>query len=179
MRPLQKVEHNAKIASRRFSKSILCSIIEGLGIIAFMKQNLLIPTGMIVNDEFAYSTSHNRLFVVPLSNKEEFDILVANAGLSLSTTKDQMGNSTPGTTKEEGIQDQISAANRKEPLLKFLKQTMLMVAINKQDIPKDLPQVLKICNVLVESIDTSQAIAATLVPKSVAHENNSKQWNKK
>jgi hypothetical protein len=177
MRAFKKVETNAKLASRRFSKGIVCKIIKGARVIDFMISNQIVPVGLIFPDnEIAYASNRNRVFVIPLYNYEEFEQLVADAGLSFKPGQSQNSiPTTPGNEEQSALRLQ-KELRRQEPLLNFLEQNMIMVAINPLTIPKNLLANIKRVDVLVDSIDTSQAINGEFVYTTTTYTNEYKDW---
>jgi hypothetical protein len=177
MRAFKKAETNAKLASRRFSKGIVCKIIRGARVIDFIVSTNLIPQGMIFPDnEIAYASNRNRVFVIPLYNDEEFQQLVADAGLSFKPGQSQTNAPVPFEDKKQSPFQLQRELKRQEPLLNFLRQNMIMVAINPLTIPKNLPANIKKVDVLVDSIDTSQAINGEFVYKTTTYNNEYRDW---
>lgn len=177
MRPFKKAEASAKIASRRFSKGIVCKIITGVSIIDFMVSSNLIPQGMTILDkEIAYSSVRNRVFVVPLYNYEEFQELAGDAGLALKPGQSQTTKPVTLEDKKQSPFELRKELKRQEPLLNFLKQNMIMVAINPLTIPKNIPELIKKVDVLVDSIDTTQAINGEFVYRTTPLANDYRDW---
>jgi hypothetical protein len=177
MRAFKKAEANAKLASRRFSKGIVCRIIKGARVIDFIVSSNLVPQGLIFPDiEIAYASNRNRVFVVPLYNYEEFEQLIGEAGLSLRLGQSQNPAPTPPNNEKQNAFQLQKELRRQEPLLNFLKQNMIMVAINPLTIPKNLPANIKKVDVLVDSIDTSQAINGEFVYTTTTYTNEYKDW---
>lgn len=175
MRSLKRVENTARIASRRFSKGIICNIITGDALVSFIQASNLIPKGLEFSQNFgvAFSFKRQRVFVVPSYNFDELTILASDAGLLIPTT--QTRSSTPDPTKsqldpeEQRINSVFSyerELRKKDILYQFLQQNMIMVSVSAQSLPKNLLTFLKNVDVVIDSIDTGQAVRGDFVPKT-------------
>jgi hypothetical protein len=175
MRSLKKVENNSRIASRRFSKGIICNIITGTAMVSFIQASGLVPKGLefFQNSDVAYSYRRQRVFVVPSYNYDEMRRLAADAGLMFPATADTGFIQNPGRTSLTEEQQKTYSVftlerevRKKDILYQFLQQNMIMVAIQSKYLPKDMLSYLKDVDVIIDSIDTGQAVRGDFVNKS-------------
>lgn len=183
MKAIRKLEKNSKIASRRFSKSIVCRILTG-PVVGFITANNLLPPGIVFNDiKVAYSSNKNRVIVIPLFDFPDYEEVLALSGIGFSAQQDQSVE-TRGVLDSYGFKDLLQAEQalrKKEPLLKFLKQNMVVAVINPETLPKNLPKILAEggLDVIVDSIDTTQSVYGTFVPRSRTDTSGNEQWTDK
>ena len=181
MKAIRRLEKNSKIASRRFSKSIVCRILTG-PVVGFIIANNLLPPGIVFNDiNVAYSSNKNRVVIIPLFDFPDYEEVLALAGLGFSSQQDQTAGSK-GIIDSYGFKDLLQAEHalrKKEPLLKFLKQNMIVAAVNPVTIPKNLPRLLAdgSLDIIIDSIDTTQSVYGTFVPRSRTDTSGNEQWN--
>ena len=188
MRFIKKLDKNLKTASRRFGKSIVCNIITGSPLVTFIVSYSykLIPVGMVFEDPtIAFSLAKGKALVVPMYDYPELLEAAKIAGLSLSVGAEQDAtivrdkiDSPTRQGPDQSYQDIDSVARRNEPLLRFLQQKLVIVNIPINLIPKGIPEYIKSCNVLIESLDVGHSISGTLVPKKVGNSNDA-TWNRR
>jgi hypothetical protein len=187
----RKVEHNARIASRRFSKGIVCKIIQGQAIVQFLQSAGLVPFGLefTTMPDVAYSKNRHRVFVIPNYNYPDLVRIANDAGIGSSPTQTFKNFSETSTAKEDEVVDPQEQkirsvfelerlARKKDVLIDFLKQNMIVVSIDPQTIPKNLDIMLKKVDVVIDSIDLSQATRGDLVPTTTKLGNDSARWDK-
>ena len=183
MKGIQGVEARAKLASRRFSKGITARIAAGRDLVNFIQYNGLVPAGLTFEDPaFAFSMRRSRAFVIPTYSIPELESITKQAGISaiVGAAQDPVTVENFTTNKNQpagGIHGLESKLRREESLLQFLKQNLVMVYINQQSLPKNLPEILKSMDVLIENTDTVQAVVGEVVLKNATYPNDRKQWN--
>ena len=175
MRSLKRVENTARIASRRFSKGIICNIITGDALVSFIQSSNLIPKGLefSATPGIAFSYKRGRVFVVPSYNFEEMKKLASDAGLLIPTTGGRNFTSDPNKLQLDPEEQKINSVfsyerelRKKDTLYQFLQQNMIMVSIQAKSLPKEMLAYLKNVDVVIDSIDTGQAVRGDFVPKT-------------
>lgn len=184
MRPNAKIEQKLETASRRFGKGITCIILQG-PIVKYLKESGLIPLSTVFpNPSIALSTKY-RAFAVPMSKYKDLAIVAKQAGVTIygvSIPQDQpakssfIGSSQEDESRLDSLNDFELMILKHEPLRNFIRQNLLMIFINKTQLPNGRPGEIAKMDILVDSIDVGQAITGTLVPKSVTS-NSSAKWS--
>ena len=186
MRSLRKVEHNARIASRRFSKGIVCRIIQGKPLLQYMQASGLVPRGLEFQENFelAYSPRRGRVFVIPLHDYNQFLTIAAEAGYG--KVSDSLGNTPrvasaneddPDAARLRSVFEYERNLRSKDILYNFLKDHMVVVAINVGNIPKDgLLSMLSKVDVIIDTVDTGQDCRGDFVSKTEKYSNENRSW---
>lgn len=175
MRSLKRVENTARIASRRFSKGIICNIITGSALVSFIQASNLIPKGLEFsqNSDVAFSFKRQRVFVVPSYNFDEMRMLASDAGLIIPATGGRSFIPNPNKLQLDPEEQRVSSVfsyerelRKKDALYQFLQQNMIMAAVQAKSLPKDILAFLNKVDVVIDSIDTGQAVRGDFVPKT-------------
>ena len=184
MRPNAKIEQKLETASRRFGKGINCIVLQG-PIVKYLKDYGLIPPGVVFSEpSIAFSTKY-RAFAVPMSKYQDLAKIAKQAGVTIygvSIPQDQPAQSNFINSSEEdnsrldSLSDLELMVLKHEPLRNFLRQNMLMIFINKNQLPKGRQKEIVKMDILVDSLDVGQSISGTLVPKSV-NSGSSARWS--
>jgi hypothetical protein len=181
MRSLKKVEQGARIASRRFSKGIICRIISGELLVGFLQASGLVPKGLEFTDNVRYAVSlkRQRVFVVPLYNYPELEVLAGEAGVGSIPSSGPPA--VPLNPEEERVASVFKferEVRKKDILYDFLQQNMIMVAINLGSLPKDgLLRMVESCDVIIDSIDSGQASRGDFVFKTAKIIGDYETWD--
>ncbi len=175
---INKTELNAKKAARRFSKGIVCRIITGAPMVSFMVQEGIIPKNIqITNPEIAFASARSRVFVIPVYNFPELIEAARYAGINMPNKDNQSTQADPEPVAS-GLLDSQRTLRRQEPLIKFLKQNVIMVAIQRSSIPKGILKSLFNQDVLIDSIDSSQAVYGDLIYRNSTMVKDYLEWDK-
>lgn len=184
MRPNTKIEQKLETASRRFGKGITCIILQG-PIVKYLKESGLVPVSTVFPNPAVALTTKYRAFAVPMSKYEDLAVVAKQAGVTIygvSIPQDQPAKSSFIRSSEED-ESRLDSLNdfelmvlKHEPLRNFLRQNLLMIFINKAQLPNGRPAEIVKMDILVDSIDVGQAISGTLVPKSFTT-NSSARWS--
>jgi hypothetical protein len=181
MRSLKKLDQGARTASRRFSKGILCRIISGEALIGYLQANGLVPKGLEFTDSVKYAVSlrRQRVFVVPVYNYPELEVLVEQAGLgSIPSSGPSANPLNPAEKKVASVFKYQRELRKKDILYDFLQQNMIMVAVNLGSLPKDgLLRMVESCDVIIDSIDSGQASRGDFVFKTAKIIGDYETWD--
>lgn len=174
MRPSSKIEQKLETASRRFGKGVSCKILQG-PIVTYLKESGIAPPGTIFPDPSVAFSSKYRAFAIPIAKYNDLAIVANQAGIRIwdvSIPQDQnsksnfVNNSDEDNSKLNSLTDFELMILKHEPLRNFLRQNMLMVFINKNQLPRGIQQDIKKMDILVDSLDVGQSIHGILIPKN-------------
>lgn len=171
----RKLESSVKTASRRFGKNTLCTILQGKQLIDFITKNSLLPTGFFISHpQYGLSSTRNRVLAIPQYDMPELERLMALHGIK--NEPPQSESKQPEIPNADSnifqLEKRIKAS---EPLVEFLKQTMLMVLVSN---PRPRMSDLDMVNILIDTVDVPGGITGILVPKSGRLDTNTERsWN--
>lgn len=169
-----------KMASRRFGKNTLCSILRGKQLISFIKTNSLLPEGFFIShEEFGFSTIRRRVLVIPKTGLAELNRELKNYGTGSALSKDKPTVQTTSvgadTQNIDSFQLEVKIGATRA-LIDFLKETMMIVYL--ANAPGRISD-LDLVDVLIDSTDVMGGISGVLVPKSEwgRDNNEGRKWN--
>jgi hypothetical protein len=151
-----------------------------------MQSNGLVPRGLefLENFELAYSYRRGRVFVIPLHDYDQFLTIAAQAGYG--KVSDSLGNTPRVASANEDDPDEARlrsvfeyerSLRSKDILYNFLKDHMIVVAINVGNIPKDgLITMLRQVDVIIDTVDTGQDCRGDFVSKTEKYRDENRSW---
>lgn len=186
MRPTAKIEQKLETASRRFGKGIICRILQG-PIVAYLVANNLVPKELadFPDPSIAVSSTKYRVFVIPLNSYNDYTEAARQAGVMVfgsslsqeSKAKDTFTERTNPDSSLSSITDLERLMISQEPLLRFLRQNLIMVSIHPSQLPRGRFDDIKKMDVMIDSLDVSQSVSGTLVPRTYTSSEPNPRWS--
>jgi hypothetical protein len=191
----EKLRNVSRIDSRRFSKGTICRILDEsiyVGIVELVVKTGLIPLQVQLHERVAVDTENGRIFALPITKlpqlkeevaalgniKKDFEVNLTEKGEELAAEiaggnpltlldRIQEGVKRVGqVTFEEDSQKSLQILRREEPIIDFLRQSMVMASIPPGRWPDGgwlIDDGQARYDLLIETLDVGQAIDAQFV----------------
>jgi hypothetical protein len=154
-----KIRQEAKLDSRRFSKSIMCEIMAGDDLLMLYNAGI-VPSGIYIKRDTGLDPINNKMFVMPIVKYEEYKKLFKGS----NKEEVQITEKDTDTIDADAFSIHIDNLNKQ---ISFLKQNVVLVQLDF-NIPESRKGGLspKIFGVLIDSIDIGQCTNAYYTSKT-------------
>jgi hypothetical protein len=158
----EEIRQNAKMDSRRFAKSVRCSIIYGKDLDLLKAYSVYPLYDFFFDTKTGLDPIKNTLLAVQLSKREEFDDVLSRLNLTTSPNESE---------SEDKTEDEVAALDldkrvKTQEAVNGLKAMIILVSVDQASLgPNKNGKEPKDYDIGIESIDVSQSAMGTYLER--------------
>lgn len=162
----KQIGQDARLASRRFGKSIVCRIVHG-PLLSFIESKGLVPQGIYINNSTGMDPINGKMLVIPIT---KYDEIINSFILSNTVTSNQVD-----------LDFYETEVKKNDYLVSLIKQNLVLVTINhSKPAGAEGGANPEVYDIIIDSIDVNQVIEGTYVHRNSREAiRQEEKWNRK